>query len=610
MLTSYLRKLTLLTVLIIFCGSSSAETLWDLRVLAKEWPGEVKLRRPDGSVYTSLQIKDAKMVRDISNKISIQSKIYPALKLRESEEINAFAGIIDGSPTIIINKGMLDLVRNDTGMAASVIGHEMAHLYLKHSEGSATSHMIGNIISLIAGVSLELWMERKFGISDLGLYAGSTLGSLYVYKYSRDQEREADKQGAIWALKAGYDPKGGVRLLALMEKMHGNKLFTFFQSHPNPGERIENTQQVISSHKLPGDKNQDKEIISPNLASLNNKIDDARLLESPKSEPAKDGVIAFVNKDFSEAKNNFEKCANLGEGICQNNLGVIYQNGLGVKENKEKAVGYYKSASDQNLAIGKYNYALAVARGEAGPRDLVKAIALLKESAELGSDKAMGTLAAWAQVPVSDDARNSLPSDEVLIDYARASAMRGSPEGMAALGAMYRTGYAAIMKNITLAEDYLTQAAIRGDIRANGPLYILYRDDLVDKGKAEAVKTKIINGRQTAAMSYVISKSCQKETLNKVECFDWTRNSAYAGSISAGRAYGLYLIRGTFTFPDRIEGFAWIIRSKNHGDTFATTFFEKNNTLLTEKELDLSNRRVSDIERELSNGAAVKSSIQ
>jgi predicted Zn-dependent protease len=601
-------RICFFVTLIFFSNASFAETLWDLRSLANQPISTINLKRADGSVFSSFNIENARMVRAISDKISLQSGIYPVLKLKDSAEINAFAGDVDGAPTIIINKGMLDIISNDHGMAAAVIGHEMAHLYLKHGERRATNHMIGNIIALIAGVALEIWAERKIGVSDLGIYAGSAMGTLYVATYSRDQEREADKQGAIWASNAGYDPNGAVRLFALMEGMAGNSLFTFFKTHPNPGERVGNMKQLIASLGAP--KQPIQVVESNTLASLNNKIDDARLLESPKSEPAKKGVTAFVSKDYTEARNNFEKCASQGEGICQNNLGVIYQNSLGVKEDKEKAISYYKSASDQNLAIGKYNYALSVARGEAGPRDLVKAIALLKESAELGSDKAMGTLAAWAQVPVSDDERNNLPSDEVLVNYARASAMRGSPEGMLALGTMYRTGYAEINKNTTLAENYLTQAADRGVVKANGPLYLLYKDDLVDKGKAEAVKTKMINGRQIGAMSYVIIKTCQKEMRDQVYCFDWTKNHAYAGSISSGRAYGLYLLRGTFSAPDLIEGFAWMFRSKNRGDPFAETFFQKYNAKLTPQQLDRINKRAAEIERQLSNTLAQKNSTQ
>ena len=41
--------------------------------------------------------------------------------------------------------------------------------------------------------------------------AGATCGLPPNTKYSRDNEREADYLGAIWAVEAGYDPQGAVR---------------------------------------------------------------------------------------------------------------------------------------------------------------------------------------------------------------------------------------------------------------------------------------------------------------------------------------------------------------------------------------------------------------
>ncbi len=106
-----------------------------------------------------------------------------------------------------INFGMLDLLGLDVHMAAALIGHELGHLKLNHGEDNKT--------------------RRRTDI----MTASNT-------KYSRDNEREADYLGAIWAVEAGYDPNGAVRLQELVFKKTKHLSGGFSGSHPSSIERI------------------------------------------------------------------------------------------------------------------------------------------------------------------------------------------------------------------------------------------------------------------------------------------------------------------------------------------------------------------------------------
>lgn len=597
-------KLSILIFGLLISALVNAESLWDLRAIANQQSPYTNLKRPDGSTYMTINNSQAKMIKEIADKFSLQSGIYPSIKLRESSEINAMAGNVDGSPTIIINKGMLDVVGNDSGMASALLGHEMGHLYLKHNESSATNQAIGNAIALIAGIALEILAERKLGVTNLGINAGSALGTVYVATYSREQEREADKQGAIWAMNAGYDPNGAIRLFTVLENKSGNSLITFFQTHPNPGERVENAKQLIASYRP--SKTEVKTIVTlpPELVALNKAIDEERALESPKSEAAKNGISAFIKKDYADAKKNFEICAAQNEAICQNNLGVLYQNGFGVEVDKTKAVSYYKLASNQNLALAKTNYGAAVARGEDGAIDEIRILTIFKEASVLGSPTAMGTLAAMSQAKLSKAGEDILPSKPEIVNYAKASAMRGTRDGLMALGAMHRTGFDSVEKNTALAETYLTQAANKGDQRANGFLYLLYKEDLSDESKAEAIKTKIVSNKQTGAMIFITSKYCVGNffTVNKSQCFEWAKSGAYAGSLALGRAYGIYLYTGMSVSADPIEGGAWVIRAKNKGDQLAAATVEKNISKISTEDLAKMTQRADEIDRQIAAG--------
>lgn len=106
-----------------------------------------------------------------------------------------------------INFGMLDLLGLDVHMAAALIGHELGHLKLDHGKDHNS--------------------RRR---TDMRTAANT--------KYSRDNEREADYLGAIWAVEAGYDPQGAVRLQELVYKKTRHLSGGFSGSHPSSIERI------------------------------------------------------------------------------------------------------------------------------------------------------------------------------------------------------------------------------------------------------------------------------------------------------------------------------------------------------------------------------------
>ena len=112
-----------------------------------------------------------------------------ALQLKRGESvaparINLFDAPNDKNNTVILpivglNLAMLDMLGNDVHMAAALIGHELAHLKLNHG--------------------------RKRGAK------GSNV-TFEANRFSRDNEREADYLGAVWAHEAGYDLAGAIRL--------------------------------------------------------------------------------------------------------------------------------------------------------------------------------------------------------------------------------------------------------------------------------------------------------------------------------------------------------------------------------------------------------------
>jgi predicted Zn-dependent protease len=150
----------------------------------------------------------------------------------ESEEPNAFA-VAGGQ--VFITRPLLALCEGDTDRAAGVLAHEIVHIDRRHA-------FHGLLAKAAAKAGTTLLLGGKGAL--LKRVAGVALEDLLSSGYRREQELEADLQGAALAQAAGYDPLGLARLLARLraEEADGGgplwKMLQYFSTHPPLGERI------------------------------------------------------------------------------------------------------------------------------------------------------------------------------------------------------------------------------------------------------------------------------------------------------------------------------------------------------------------------------------
>ncbi|MEM7466226.1 MAG: M48 family metalloprotease [Pseudomonadota bacterium] len=165
------------------------------------------------------------------------AEIDTKLIIVDGDKPNAFAGKEKRGGNIIgINFAMLDIIGLDVHAAAALIGHEIAHLKLNHGE-KKSSGLGSAVLKAAGGVAL----------SSMGIPLGQTISNIGITaietEYSRDHEREADYLGAIWAVEAGYEPSGAVRLHKAMQKLSGANPAPFLSTHPSGPERIQTLQE-------------------------------------------------------------------------------------------------------------------------------------------------------------------------------------------------------------------------------------------------------------------------------------------------------------------------------------------------------------------------------
>jgi beta-barrel assembly-enhancing protease len=151
----------------------------------------------------------------------------------EDKNANAFA--LPGG-RVYVNSGLLETAGGE-GELAGVLAHEISHVALRHGTASASKAVIAEIGVALLG---ELVGGKKGQAIQLGAYAGATL---YLLKFGRDYEKQADILGAQIMSRAGYDPRDMVRLFRRLEGGGGKGLPQWLSDHPDLEKRARRIEE-------------------------------------------------------------------------------------------------------------------------------------------------------------------------------------------------------------------------------------------------------------------------------------------------------------------------------------------------------------------------------
>jgi len=156
----------------------------------------------------------------------------------DSAAVNAFA--LPGG-YIYINRGMLAYLGSEAELAA-VLGHEIGHVTARHSvrqQSTATlTSVLGTILAASTGIS---------GADSLTNMAGTAI----VRGYGRENELEADRLGAEYLAKSGYDPEAMLEVVGVLKNQEAfdvtvarkegrepNAYHGLFATHPDNDARF------------------------------------------------------------------------------------------------------------------------------------------------------------------------------------------------------------------------------------------------------------------------------------------------------------------------------------------------------------------------------------
>jgi predicted Zn-dependent protease len=121
------------------------------------------------------------------------------------------------------------------------MGHEIAHALREHGRDRQAKATTTGVASSVIGAAISAYT----GYDLRGL--ANTAGQLYVLKFSRDEEREADLVGLDIAARAGYDPRAGIalwnKMAALNQRGAPPELLS---THPGGEHRIQQIQNHMN----------------------------------------------------------------------------------------------------------------------------------------------------------------------------------------------------------------------------------------------------------------------------------------------------------------------------------------------------------------------------
>ena len=159
---------------------------------------------------------------------------YPyTFSVANYREINAFA--LPGGP-IWLHRGVIHAAMNES-QVAGVLAHEVAHIAERHAAGQLTKGILANL-----GLGLLGAFLGNSGGADAAQAAAGLLTNGMFLKFSRDDERDADRVGLQLLRRAGWDGRGMVELFEILQReaqSDPSSVEIFLSSHPAPQERIE-----------------------------------------------------------------------------------------------------------------------------------------------------------------------------------------------------------------------------------------------------------------------------------------------------------------------------------------------------------------------------------
>lgn len=159
-----------------------------------------------------------------------------------SDRVNAFAA---PGGYVFVTKGLLRSLRSEAELAC-VLGHEIAHVTQKHV---LTAIRRGRALSGLTQVTLAS-LGQNPQMFDAAIQDG--LKVLFENGLDRGMEHEADRKGAEFCSRVGYDPQAARDYLQMLQSLRsGAEDPVLLSTHPSARERLQQVEEFLAGIEAP-----------------------------------------------------------------------------------------------------------------------------------------------------------------------------------------------------------------------------------------------------------------------------------------------------------------------------------------------------------------------
>ena len=223
-----------------------------------------------GNLYPDQVLQD--YVDQVGNRVVQRSEAknsdYPFefYLLRDPQTINAFA--LPGGP-VFLTAALLSKLDSEAQLAG-VLGHEVGHVIGRHGAEHLAKQQLGSALVNAVGIAAS---DRP-GSGRQAAILAQAVNQMVNLKYGREDELESDRLGLRFMTEAGYNPDGILELMKILNDASDGAAGQpeFMSTHPNPGNRIQQIQSIISQEypngvpsKLEEGKDRFAQIVAPRL---------------------------------------------------------------------------------------------------------------------------------------------------------------------------------------------------------------------------------------------------------------------------------------------------------------------------------------------------------
>ena len=172
------------------------------------------------------------------------------------------------------------------------------------------------------------------------------------------------------------------------------------------------------------------------------------------------GEELMNKKEYTEGLSLWREAATMGNVDAQYNLGVCYNNGIGVEADNSEAARWWTMAAEQGDITSQYNVGMLYRQGVGVEQDYARSMEWLAKAAKQGDPDAEYELGNFY-----DNAWGVAQDYHKMMEHYKAAAEKGHPKSQAIVGLFYYEN-----ESYAEAAEWLRKSADQG--YADGQYYL------------------------------------------------------------------------------------------------------------------------------------------